>query len=123
MHVHSPTDTLVRMANQIGKFFRAQGEERAVNGICDHLKKFWEPRMKSAIFKLVDAGGEGLDPPVLTALKKLREMTNADGTMKPSAPTIPPVPAADGANTAPVHNPAKGVKGAKMSGRTGRAVS
>ncbi|WP_439542540.1 formate dehydrogenase subunit delta [Hyphomicrobium sp.] len=111
------------MANQIGKFFRAQGDERAVNGICDHLKKFWEPRMKAGIFKQMDAGGEGLDPLVLTALKKLREMANADGTMKASAPTVPPVPAADGANTAPVSNPAKGVKGAKMSGRTGKAVS
>ena len=36
MHVHSPADTLVRMANDIGNFFRAQGEERAVNGHFDH---------------------------------------------------------------------------------------
>ncbi len=120
--MHSPNDTLVRMANDIGKFFRTQGEEKGVNGIADHVRKFWEPRMKAAIFKHIEAGGNGLDPMVLTALKKLREVANADGTMKPSAPSIPPVPAADGANTAPLHNPAKGVKGAKMGGRSGKSV-
>ena len=30
-------DKLVYMANQIGKFFAAQGEEQAVAGIADHL--------------------------------------------------------------------------------------
>jgi formate dehydrogenase subunit delta len=104
------------MANDIGKFFRAQGEERAVNGVADHIKKYWEPRMKVGIFQHLDAGGAGLDPSVLKALKKLRGMTNADGTMARSAPAVPPVPAADGANTAPLDNPAKGVKGAKKSG-------
>jgi formate dehydrogenase subunit delta len=115
--MHSPNATLVRMANDIGKFFRAQGEERAVAGICDHLKKFWEPRMKAGIFKHVDSGADGVDPTVLKAVKKLREMANADGTMKPSAPTVPPVPAADGANTAPLHNPGQDIKGAKKAKR------
>ena len=121
--MQSPSETLIRMANDIGKFFAVQGEERAVNGICDHLKKFWEPRMKAGIFKHLEAGGAGLDPSVLTALKKLREMANADGTMKPSAPTVPPVPAADGANTAPLDNPGKDIKGAKKRDRkSGTAV-
>lgn len=113
--MHSTSDTLVRMANDIGKFFRAQGEEKAVAGICDHLKKFWEPRMKAAIFKHMEAGGEGLNPFVLEAVQALRELANADGTMKPSAPTIPPVPAADGANTSPLHDPARELKGAKKA--------
>lgn len=116
--MHGPSDTLVRMANDIGKFFRAQGAEKAVNGICDHLKKFWEPRMKAGIFKHVEAGGAGLDPTVLTAINKLREMANADGTMKRSAPTAPPVPAADGANTAPLHDPGRDLQGATLAGRT-----
>lgn len=111
--MHSPNATLIRMANDIGNFFRVQGEDKAADGIADHIKKFWEPRMKAGIFKHVEAGGEGLHPIVLVALKKLREQANADGTMKPSAPTIPPVPAADGANTAPLHNPGQDLKGAK----------
>lgn len=72
MHAHSPTDALVRMANDIGKFFRSQGEERGVPGIADHILKFWEPRMKKQIFAHLDAGGAGLDPLPLKALQKLK---------------------------------------------------
>lgn len=57
--MHSPNDTLVRMANDIGKFFRSQGEERGVEGIADHIRKFWEPRMKKQIFAHLDEGGRG----------------------------------------------------------------
>jgi formate dehydrogenase subunit delta len=73
--MHAPTDkpaTLVRMANDIGKFFRAQGDERAVAGIADHIKKFWEPRMKKQIFAHLDTGGAGLDPLTLKAIEKLK---------------------------------------------------
>lgn len=45
------------MANDIGKFFRSQGEERGVEGIADHIRKFWEPRMKKQIFAHLDEGG------------------------------------------------------------------
>jgi formate dehydrogenase subunit delta len=68
----SHLDTLVRMANDIGKFFRAQGEERAIAGIADHVMKFWEPRMKKQIFAHLDAGGAGLDPLTLKAIQKLK---------------------------------------------------
>jgi formate dehydrogenase subunit delta len=60
------------MANQIGKFFAAQGDERAIAGIADHVKKFWEPRMKKQIFAHLDEGGAGLDPVALAALQKLK---------------------------------------------------
>ena len=43
----SHDDKLVRMANEIGKFFAAQGEARAVEGIATHLRKFWTPRMRA----------------------------------------------------------------------------
>jgi formate dehydrogenase subunit delta len=66
-------DKLVYMANQIGKFFVHQGEERAVAGIVDHLAKFWDPRMRTAIFAHMASGGAGLDPFVLRAVESLRE--------------------------------------------------
>jgi formate dehydrogenase subunit delta len=75
---HSP-DTmhkLVYMANQIGKFFTSQGEAQAVAGIADHLKKFWDPRMRAQILKHLDAGGEGLDPNVLRAVEQLKQGAN-----------------------------------------------
>ena len=74
------SDNLVRMANQIAKFFSVQGEERAVAGIADHIRKFWEPRMKAAIFAHVDAGGAGLEPLALKALQKLQAVAAATAT-------------------------------------------
>ena len=68
----SSLDRLVYMANQIGQFFRSQGEDKAVPGIADHIRKFWDPRMKTAIFAYLDAGGAGLDPPVRDAIASLR---------------------------------------------------
>jgi formate dehydrogenase subunit delta len=65
-------DKLVMMANQIGKFFASQGEGAAVPGIAEHIRKFWEPRMRSAISAHLDAGGAGLDPAVKQALESLR---------------------------------------------------
>lgn len=65
-------DRLVTMANQIGKFFVAQGSaEHAVAGIADHIKKFWDPRMRLAAFALLREGGESLDPLPRRALERL----------------------------------------------------
>ncbi len=50
-------DNLVRMANRIGDFFAAQPDrEEAIAGIAEHLKKFWEPRMRRQILEALDAG-------------------------------------------------------------------
>ena len=48
-------DRLVYMANQIGKFFQSQGHDKAVPGIADHIKKFWDPRMRKAILAHLDS--------------------------------------------------------------------
>jgi formate dehydrogenase subunit delta len=66
-------DKLIRMANQIGTFFASQGPDVAVSGIAEHIRKFWEPRMRQAIFAHLDAGGAGLDPAVRQALESLRQ--------------------------------------------------
>jgi formate dehydrogenase subunit delta len=66
-------DRLIHMANQIGKFFQSQGHDKAVPGIAEHVRKFWDPRMRKAIFAHLDAGGEGLDPNVRAALRRLKE--------------------------------------------------
>ena len=66
---------LVYMANQIGKFFASQGPEQAVAGTAEHIKKFWDPRMRAAIFAHLAQGGTGLDPVVRQALEKLQAAT------------------------------------------------
>ncbi len=55
-------EKLVTMANQIGAFFASQKGDEAVHSIVDHLKKFWDPRMRAAILAHLEAGGEGLEP-------------------------------------------------------------
>jgi len=70
---HNPQDRLVYMANQIGKFFQSQGQEKEVAGVAEHIKKFWDPRMLKTIYAHHDAGGAGLDPAVKDAIGKLKD--------------------------------------------------
>jgi formate dehydrogenase subunit delta len=66
-------DRLVYMANQIGKFFESQRADEVLPGIANHIRKFWDPRMREAIYAYMDAGGDGLDAPVREALLQLKE--------------------------------------------------
>lgn len=53
MHVES----LIRMANQIGGFFEAMPDRaEAVDGVANHIKKFWEPRMRRELLAEIDGG-------------------------------------------------------------------
>jgi formate dehydrogenase subunit delta len=70
-------EKLVYMANQIGAFFRSQGESAAVAGIADHIAKFWDPRMRDAIYAHAATGGEGLQPLVLKAIESLKAAKSA----------------------------------------------
>ena len=51
-----PGEDLVRMANQIALFFAPNPEDEAVDGVADHLRKFWTPAMRSELVTLVDVG-------------------------------------------------------------------
>lgn len=72
-------DRLVYMANQIGKFFEVQRADEVVPGIANHIKKFWDPRMRKAIFAYIDEGGDGLDPQVREAILYLKEHAGKPG--------------------------------------------
>jgi formate dehydrogenase subunit delta len=54
------TEDMVRMANQISDFFKSYTEKEAIDGISDHISKFWEPRMRHDFFAHIEAGGDGL---------------------------------------------------------------
>ncbi len=78
-------ERLVMMANQIGKFFASQRAEDPSLGIADHLRKFWDPRMREAITAHLRAGGEGLLPDVRLAVEKLAlEVEQSGGTAAPT---------------------------------------
>lgn len=65
-------DKLVMMANQIGTFFASQGPDQAVAGTADHIKQFWDPRMRASILAYLDQGGEALSPNARAAVETLR---------------------------------------------------
>lgn len=63
---------LVTMANQIGTFFETSADpDEAVRGIAQHLKNFWEPRMRRQIIAYARKNGRGLDEPVKRAVLML----------------------------------------------------
>lgn len=73
----SSPDKLVHMANQIGSFFATQRSEDPKAGIANHIEKFWEPRMREAIFAYIDHGGAGLQEIVRDALIDLKAKQQA----------------------------------------------
>ena len=69
-------DKLIHMANRIGEFFQAEPDRQAaLEGIAGHLKRFWDPRMRREILRLVDQRQtQGLSPLVIDALHAHRQL-------------------------------------------------
>ena len=63
---------MIHMANQIAQYFAAYPHEEAVAGVADHLKKFWERRMKDQLFQYLNSGGAGLHALVKEAAPKIK---------------------------------------------------
>jgi formate dehydrogenase subunit delta len=63
------------MANQIGAFFAAESERSAaLEGIANHLKRFWDPRMRKQIVQAIDSKtADGLEPLVEEAIRVHRD--------------------------------------------------
>ena len=66
-------DHLIVMANQIGDFFAPYPPERAREGLRNHLRTYWDPRMRDALLAHIDAGGDGVDERVIEAAQLLRD--------------------------------------------------
>ncbi|CAD6524856.1 hypothetical protein LMG27952_01793 [Paraburkholderia hiiakae] len=69
-------DHLIEMANQIGMFFDSLPDrEEALTGIAEHIRKFWEPRMRRTLLAALDGEREqaGFTEIVLASLTKYRE--------------------------------------------------
>jgi formate dehydrogenase subunit delta len=64
-------ERLIGMANQIAHYFAPYPHAVAVDGIANHIRKFWSPPMRADIIGIVDKGGEGLDSLAIEAVKKL----------------------------------------------------
>ena len=62
---------MVHNANQIALFFAAYSHEEAVDGVANHLRMYWVPRMRQQIIEYVANGGEGLHEIAIEAVKRL----------------------------------------------------
>ena len=67
---------LVRMANQIAdNFDYGSDRSKAVDGVLDHLMRFWTPEMNQTIIEQQRSGDIGLNEIAASAIKALAEKT------------------------------------------------
>ena len=65
-------ERLVTMANDISNYFAAEPDHvAAVEGVRDHLTKFWDPVMRRQLKAHVTAGGGGLTPLAREAVERV----------------------------------------------------
>lgn len=65
-------EKLVRMANEIARNLRVLPGDQPGIATAEHVRSFWTPGMRATIIAHVDAGGDGLDPIALEAIRLLR---------------------------------------------------
>ena len=71
-------EKLIHMANQIATFFTTKPEAEGLTGITEHINAYWEPRMRTQLFTLLDAGAAGFHPLFIAAAKGIRRPSSAD---------------------------------------------
>jgi formate dehydrogenase subunit delta len=59
------------VATRSAKFYIAQGHDKAVAGVAEHLGKFWDLRMRDTIIAYLQSGGAKLNPCVREAVGRL----------------------------------------------------
>ncbi len=63
---------IIRMANQIASFFETKSEDKAIEGIAEHINKFWERRMRQEFFALIENAKNEFHPLVVKAAPHIR---------------------------------------------------
>jgi len=71
---HGGAEHLVKMANDIGHFFRTEPKrEDAVAGIANHIAKYWTRRMRDKLTAQLKLGEQGLEELPLEAMRRLNQ--------------------------------------------------
>jgi len=69
---------MVEMANDISNFFASEPDRAAaIAGVANHLKRYWEPRMRKQIIAHLDDGGHGLSDLAREGVQALARMQKA----------------------------------------------
>ena len=53
---------LVAMINEIAAFFAVEDPNKGAENVANHLRRYWDPRMRRQIVEHAGKGGEGLSP-------------------------------------------------------------
>jgi formate dehydrogenase subunit delta len=90
-------DLLIKMANEIGDFFTgASPPEQAARDVANHLKRYWEPRMRKQMLGYYEQRqGAGLSDVAKGAVGILYAQEKA--APPGAAPATPPAAPAPGA--------------------------
>lgn len=76
MNAH--VDHLVTMTNDIAHFFTVESDRaKAADSVAQHLRQFWDPRMRRRILAHLAAGGAGLEPLAAAGVRRLAELDPA----------------------------------------------
>lgn len=62
---------LIAMANQIAAFFEPYSEAEAIEGVEQHIRSFWEPRMRAQLQAVLAEHPDSLLPVVRKAADRL----------------------------------------------------
>jgi formate dehydrogenase subunit delta len=66
-------EVMVHKANQIALFWAPYPHDEGAAGVANHLRMFWEPRMRRQLVSYVESGGAGLHTLVIEAVRRLVE--------------------------------------------------
>jgi formate dehydrogenase subunit delta len=62
----------IRLINQIVIHFGYLPNDVAASEVANHVRRFWDPRMKRRLFELVDTGTKDFEPVAVAATALLR---------------------------------------------------
>lgn len=62
----------IRLVSNIAVQFGYLTADQAAAAVANHVRRFWDPRMRSRLLEIVTAATEGLDPVVVAAVALLR---------------------------------------------------
>jgi formate dehydrogenase subunit delta len=68
---HSAAEPVLRLAGEIAAQFEGRPTTETAAVMADHIRQFWDPRMRRALLAAVDAGAVR-DPAVLATAELIR---------------------------------------------------
>ena len=68
---HSAEEPVLRLAGEIAAQFEHRSVAEAADAMAEHIRQFWDPRMRKTLLAAVDAGAVH-DPAVLATAELIR---------------------------------------------------